>query len=741
MLDVKRAALERVSGFEILPAPFVVAHLQMGLLLQQLGVPIADDKDERASIYLTNALTGWGSFDSEKEPYIQASLSGWPELKEERDAAQHVKQQAPVLVVLGNPPYNAFAGTSSAEEGDLMQPYKQGLFKHWGIRKFNMEGELYLRFFRLAERRIAEQTGRGIVCYISNFSYLNDPSYVVMRQRFVREFDMLWFDCLHGDSRETGKLTPEGKPDPSIFSTKLNREGIRLGTAIGLMVRKGEQRKEATVYFREFWGVNKRTELLASVKDPGSASRYILASPSRENRYSFRPSHVTLHYREWPRLNEFAHEASNGLMEKRGGALIDIEKGQLERRMRMYYDPQVSWEKLVALHTGLTKEAAGYDPQKVRAKLQAAETFQSDHLCRYVVRPFDVRWCYYSSVSPLWNRSRPALRAQCWEDNRFVLSRMKGTASPEGAPFYFVRGLCDDHLLITDAVCFPIYIRQPTMQQVTGDLTRNPLFADDEAREHIVANLSVHARQYLADLGVTDPDSGSESAQLLWMHALAIGFAPVYLKENAHGVRDDWPRIPLPADVQQLRASAALGTHLAALLDTEQPFNGPIQPVLRGIGTLTVTDTGHTGLETALLEVRAGWGYRSRDGITMPGKGLSIERPYSAQELATFAAAGLSSEDMQAMLGKTTHDVYLNEHLYWKNIPTRIWNYHIGGYQVIKKWLSYRERPLLGRPLTSDEAREITSTARRIAGVVLLEPDLNRNYGKTLEHVYSWPRT
>jgi len=116
----------------------------------------------------------------------------------------------------------------------LMQAYKQGLFKHRGIRKFNMEGELYLHFFRLAEH-----TGRGIVCYISNFSYLNDPSYIVMRQRFVQEFDALWFDCLHGDSRETGKLTPEGKPDPSIFSTKPNREGSRLGTA---MVRKGEQR-------------------------------------------------------------------------------------------------------------------------------------------------------------------------------------------------------------------------------------------------------------------------------------------------------------------------------------------------------------------------------------------------------------------------------------------------------------------------------------------------------------------
>jgi len=121
--------------------------------------------------------------------------------------------------------------------------------------------------------------------------------------------------------------------------------------------------------------------------------------------------------------------------------------------------------------------------------------------------------------------------------------------------------------------------------------------------------------------------------------------------------------------------------------------------------------------------------------VTMPGKGLYVER----LELALFAAAGPGSEELQAVLGKTTYDVYLNEQMYWKNIPARIWTYHIGGYQVIKKWLSYRERSLLGRSLTPDEAREVTSTARRIAGIVVLEPALNANYAKTVEQVYDGP--
>lgn len=87
-----------------------------------------------------------------------------------------------------------------------------------------------MRFFRVAERRIVK-TGRGVVCYISNHSYISDPSFVAMRQRFLAEFDKLWFDCMNGDSRETGKLTPDGKPDPSVFSTAFSKEGIRVGTA------------------------------------------------------------------------------------------------------------------------------------------------------------------------------------------------------------------------------------------------------------------------------------------------------------------------------------------------------------------------------------------------------------------------------------------------------------------------------------------------------------------------------
>ncbi len=173
-----------------------------------------------------------------------------------------------------------------------------GLISDWGIKKFNLD-ELYVRFFRLAERCISENTGKGVVCYISNFSYLGDPSFVVMRQRFLQEFDRLWFDCLNGDSRETGKLTPEGNPDPSVFSTQYNKEGIRVGTTIGLMVRKEVRNKNVDVYFRHFWGVAKREQLLDSLNNQDFDALYQVSNPEQSNRYSFRPSDVSSHYLAW----------------------------------------------------------------------------------------------------------------------------------------------------------------------------------------------------------------------------------------------------------------------------------------------------------------------------------------------------------------------------------------------------------------------------------------------------------
>ena len=248
---VKQAATERVFGFEIMPAPFVVAHLQVGLTMRDLDAPLSGDETERAGIFLTNALTGW-------EPTVQKPLP-FPELEEERDRADRVKQDTPVLVILGNPPYNGYAGMAVDEERELSTAYRTTRL----VRRPEGQGlnDLYVRFFRMAERRITEKTGQGVVCFISNYSWLDGLSFTGMRERYLREFDAIRIDSLNGDKYRTGKVAPDGSPDPSIFSTPGDPVGIQVGTAITTLVRKADHAPAETVGFRNLWGQAKREEL------------------------------------------------------------------------------------------------------------------------------------------------------------------------------------------------------------------------------------------------------------------------------------------------------------------------------------------------------------------------------------------------------------------------------------------------------------------------------------------------
>jgi hypothetical protein len=141
--------------------------------------------------------------------------------------------------------------------------------------------------------------------------------------------------------------------------------------------------------------------------------------------------------------------------------------------------------------------------------------------------------------------------------------------------------------------------------------------------------------------------------------------------------------------------------------------------------------------------VTAGWAHAGKGGVTMLGKGLIVARPYDQAELDAIAdagkARGLSAKAVLALLGPDTRDVYLNETAYWRNVPANVWEYFIGGYQVIKKWLSYRESKLLGRSLRPDEARYVTEMARRIAAIALMQPALDENYRRAAANAFAWP--
>ncbi|MGI8483320.1 MAG: N-6 DNA methylase, partial [Thermomicrobiales bacterium] len=158
--DLKEAVKTRLFGFELMPAPFVVAHLQLGLALQDLGAPLQAGSNERPAIYLTNALTGWDVVSNERYTQTRAH-SLLASLERERNAAGEVKRDKPILVVIGNPPYNGYAAIGVDEERELTDAYRKA--KQTKQPQGQGLNDLYVRFFRMAERRIVEQTGKGVV--------------------------------------------------------------------------------------------------------------------------------------------------------------------------------------------------------------------------------------------------------------------------------------------------------------------------------------------------------------------------------------------------------------------------------------------------------------------------------------------------------------------------------------------------------------------------------------------------
>ena len=219
-------------------------------------------------------------------------------------------------------------------------------------------------------------------------------------------------------------------------------------------------------------------------------------------------------------------------------------------------------------------------------------------------------------------------------------------------------------------------------------------------------------QRYLDRIGVDVED--------LFHHILATLHDPAYREANAGALRMEWPRIPLPGwpdgdaegAAEALAESAARRRDLASLFDADAPVlgvtKGPLRPEIAAVAVpSTASGRNMTGDDFA---VTAGWGHRGQGEAVMPGKGRTVERAYTADERATMG-------DALPALGDRTFDIYLSEKAFWRNIPAAVWYYRLGGYQVLKKWLSYREQVVLGRPVNYEEVWYFAHAARRITAI------------------------
>ena len=664
--QVKKAATQRVFGFEIMPAPFVVSHLQVGLTMQALDAPLSDDGTERAGVYLTNALTGW-------EPSVQKPLP-FPELEEERDRAERVKQDTPVLVILGNPPYNGFAGMAVDEERELSTAYRTTK----RVRRPEGQGlnDLYVRFFRMAERRIAEKTGRGVVCFISNYSWLDGLSFTGMRERYLEAFDAVRIDNLHGD-RIISEYAPDGRTSETVMAIQGQSQGIKVGTAITLLTKAGglpAATANDRILYRDFDQAKageRRQSLIDSLDDTNIDAGYAAIPPEIQLGLPFKPTKVSDDWATWPALPDLFPISFPGVKTSRDKLLVDIDLDKLSVRMKDYFH---------------STRSAGDEPDE-------------SGFIRYAYRPFDTRRLYWEADSELLDRPRPEYKPHVFEGNLWMVTQQKPRREWSCPQVISSLGCID--LMDRSATCIPAWLYEEGMALDGGGEQRRP-------------NLSDAAQGYLdrLSLGVED----------LFHYVLAVLHDPSYRTANAGALRMEWPRIPLPgwpdgdtpgAAEELMASSAARGRELAALLDSETPVPGVTTGALRTeIAAIAVpSTTGGGNMAGDDFSVTASWGHFGQGEAVMPGQGRAVERPYTAEERA---ALGGSADN----LGNTTFDIHLNDRAYWRNVPSAVWHYKLGGYQVLKKWLSYRERGVLGRALRPEEVQHFTDTARRIAGIL-----------------------
>ncbi|NOS71762.1 MAG: N-6 DNA methylase [Verrucomicrobia bacterium] len=759
---IKKAAMERVFGFELLPAPFVVAHLQMGLFLQNLGVPLDDSKGERAAIYLTNALTGWEPPSEEAKKQLTFAI---PEFKQEKEAADGIKQEKKIIVILGNPPYNGFAGLAVEEERDLSNAYRTT--KRAPAPQGQGLNDLYIRFFRMAERRIVEKSGEGIISFISNYSWLDGLSFTGMREKYLEVFDSITVDCLNGDKYKTGKVTPEGDPDPSVFSTESNREGIQVGTAIATLVKRGNSLRSApvpgaatvksktasgkqqaarksdiaasgdgrtparehAVQFRHLWGKEKRAELLDTLNQPPKKI-YTRLKPPLEVGLPFLPMKTEAGYYKWPQVTELLPVGFSGVKTSRDQDLVSVELEPLRQRIQQYFDSKLSHDEVARIVPHLMENDARFNARTTREFL-IERGINQEGFIRYCYRPFDVRWLYWEPETKLLDEKRSDYIPNVFPGNAFMVMAQRTRKGFE--PPVVTSAVSSFHVIESVSLAFPVWL-QPEFDSTS-------LF-DRVVEKKIKPNLTQAALEYLADRKL-----GKQPEELFY-HLVAVMHTNGYQVENGGALQQDWPRVPLPKSREALLASAELGRQVAALLNTETPVQGvtagKVRPELVKLAVVTRLN------EKLNLSLTVGWGHAGQNGVTMPGKGKLETRGYTAEELASWSAPAERSGDgafksgvalrlpPQSILGQSTHDVFLNDTACWRNVPERVWDYTIGGYQVIKKWLSYREHDLLGRALTPDEAREVTHTARRIAALILLQPELDKNYQQVKAATFDW---
>ena len=641
---VKNHVLPKLFGFELLMAPYAVAHLKLGLQMAGMDLPPEQrchwhydfGSEERLGVYLTNTL---------EEAAHKSELLLGSYISEEANAAAGIKRDLPIMVVIGNPPYSGHSENRGDWITDLVADYKRGVpgLDRPGQAKWLQDD--YVKFIRFGEWRIS-QTGVGILGYITNHGYLDNPTFRGMRRHLIETFSDIYVLNLHGN-RQKARHGPDGTQDRNVFD-------IEQGVAISLFVKSAECQGPATVHYAELWGGRSGKYEWLESHDLSSTEWQVLKP--RE------PFHLFV-----PQGEELVPEYEEGW---RIADIFSLEGDPPPAMVTTHDQFAISWtaaeaadkvERLLA--TGSEDEARvlwrlcsttqwSYEAAKTALR---SEDWRAD-IEPVAYRPFDRRFTVFNPHVAVHRRLRVMRHMRESDNLALVVPRRIG-------------GGAWSHAMVSDAVTDDSYVSNRSSERgfvfpLYLEPAENELFAGPATR---VPNLNpALISEMEAKLGLTfvlDRANNSEhtfGAEDVFDYLYAVLSAPSYRQRFEEYFRSDFPRVPITDDVRQFRKLAAVGSNLVAL---------------------------HLLRDERLAE--------SITNYPLPGNNcVAAGHP---RYLAEGAPDPLTGEPIDA--GR----VYINPPdpataqggQCFRGVSEAVWQFEIGAYQVCEKWLKDRRRKVL----------------------------------------------
>ena len=549
---VEKHLLTRLFGFELLMAPYTVAHMKLGLQLLEAGYEFKEN--ERLGIYLTNSLE-----EGIKEKY-ESAFAGF--LEQEAKEATAIKREKPIMVVLGNPPYSGHSANKGEWINTLVRDYYIVDGKPLGERNTKWLQDDYVKFIRFGQWRI-EQTGEGVLAFITNHGYLDNPTFRGMRKSLLRTFTEIHILDIHGSTNKS-EVSPDGSKDENVFD-------IRTGVAISILIKCNECTQDADVFHHEIWGARiHKYDWLNHNALSTTLSKII--QPTHPH-YLFIPYDTDLlsEYNSGSLVTEIFRKYKSTVTTGRNSFSIAFDSYTLVTRIQELQNSELSNDEI--RHRYGLRDVSYWKLDEARAEIMTVNEIDA-YVREYCFRPLDIRYVYYHSS--IVERLRHDLMCHMEQENIAILTHRP--QSPEEFTFMFCTTLIGDQNVAANKSAgggnsfqFPLYL-YPTKQKELTDADIFPL--SDKGRRPNLSKAFVSEME--AKLGLPFKTEGSAFVDVavpldwfgpedIFYYAYAVFHSPTYRERYAEFLKIDFPRLPLTSDLDLFGKLVKYGAELVSL--------------------------------------------------------------------------------------------------------------------------------------------------------------------------------